>query len=250
MSDTYKETDEIEPIRDSNVIDYKSELERNNIMIMSNMENNEDSQENTAARSLSPEPDRCNPLPYIRFASPVKGGRKVLGNIVSVMILLVSSIYTVDSIIYYSDPPHPISKGLANALKEIVCFLLAVLLVMSRFFPPKCRENILCRLFSQNRETVSLMLGVAGAIVHFYALIRWYVQEGQVYVWQSDNGLTYTLDWNVKLIMCSLLVDFILNFIEFSLMLLTKMRPKYKDLNPHLTAFIEKQKLLDHAAPA
>ncbi|KAL5258461.1 hypothetical protein ACHWQZ_G009084 [Mnemiopsis leidyi] len=183
-------------------------------------------------------------LPTIKFHSPVKGGRKVLGNVVSVVILLVSTVYTVNSIIYYSDPPPPISKGLANALKEIICFILAVLLVISRFYPQTWRENVVCRrVVPQNRETISLLVGVVSAIVHFYTLIRWYVQEGRVYVWESDNGLTYQLRWDIKLIMSSVLANFILSFIEFSLMLLTKMRPKYKDLNPHLTAFMEKQKL-------
>ena len=206
----------------------------------------------TSKISPATDPDiSSSTLPSIKFQSPVKGGRKVLGNIVSVVIFLVSFIYTVNSIIYYSDPPPPISKGLANALKEIVCFILAALLVISRFYPVRCRENVVCRkVVPQNRETISLFVGVVSAIVHFYTLIRWYVQEGRVYVYESDNGLTYQLRWDVKLIMSSVLANFILSFIEFSLMLLTKMRPKYQDLNPHLTAFMEKQKLLDHDSPA
>ena len=246
ISDTNRETETTKP--DTHITDYQSDDLDNNIM--SSDKNDKNVPEDISISAASPEPVRYNTLPYIGFRSPVKGGRKVLGNIVSVIILIVSVAYTVTSIIYYSDPPNPISKGLLNALKEIICFILAVLLVLSRFFPLKNRENVVLKLIGKNREAVSLILGAVGAIVHFYTLIRWYVQEGRVYVWYSDNGLTYTLNWDVKLIMITVLVGFILNFVEFSLMLLTKMRPKYQDLNPHLTVFIEQQKLLERDAKA
>jgi hypothetical protein len=212
--------------------------------------NEEDRHHSTSVCSPSPGPRRCNTaeFPYVRFKSPVKCGRKVLGNIVSLVILGVSATYTVTAIIYYTNPPDPINNGLVNVLKELLCFLLAKLLVLSRFL--KYQEWAACRRRQVNRETVSLILAVLGAIVHFYVLIRWYVQEGRVYVWLSDKNIPYTLEWDVKLIMTSVLVGFILNFVEFSLMLLTKMRPRYKDLNPHLTAFIENEKLLDHEALA
>ena len=180
-------------------------------------------------------------MPHFPCLSSTKVGRKCLGDIISVVIVVVSACDTTLSAYYYSAPAVDISGSYANSLKELLCLGVSILLLLSRFLHP---ATVWCTVVLRDRETLSLMIAVFGSVCNFVVLVRWYEQEGNVYAWHINNNRTYVLVWEVKVIMCLVLSCFTLNFLEFSLMLLTKMRPQYRDLNPDLTASIRATSIL------
>eukprot|EP00116_Pleurobrachia_bachei_P009870 sb/3470132/ len=171
-------------------------------------------------------------LPTIDIQCPFYFGRKLLGTILSFCILLLSLLYTTFALFYYSSPPEPIQGGYMNSLKELLLLTLSTLLFITRV-APVCDISRVVAMVTINRQIISMVCAAVNAIAHFGVLLRWYVQEGEVYIKSLEN---YRLLWQVKLIMITLLLAFILSFIVFCLMLLTQMGPKFRDLNPDLTA--------------
>ena len=170
---------------------------------------------------------RCNFL-----IQRYKLGRKSLATLVSVVIVIISVAYCSLSVVYYSSPPTYVSGNLFNSLKEILLLVVSLLLLASEIV--QITHHAFGALLDNKRAIVSMAIAAVNAVLHFGVLMRWYVQEGSVY--GETSAEEYVLMGEVRAIMILVLVDFMLCFTVFSLLLLTKMRPKFKDLNPHLTA--------------
>merc|ERR1712224_303301 len=165
-------------------------------------------------------------------------------DVLCVLGFLISLTYTVTSLMYYNSnktnkTKEPVLRSTSNSWPEFICLALIISQVILRYVVPHFSRA--CGVIYTYRGALSLILAGVTTIVHFLVLLFWYTRQGELYKWSADNNVVFVFSYKVKLVMSLLLADFVLNGLVFSLLVMTVMRPKFKDLNPHLTATMAKK---------